>query len=131
MNGSYHGIATAHSDGRLPAVGAGARSLFGWLSNLVLGCWHRHKSFPFTPVRRDAPPGAPRSRTYMVCLDCGATFDYDWNQMRMGPPTPPRPARGRAGSSPRIAAIALEPAGPPAPEHRYQGTRDRVHSLTA
>jgi hypothetical protein len=127
MNASYRGIATAHPDGGLPALAdARARLLFGWLFNLMLGCWHRHKSFPFTPVRRNAPPGAPRNRTYTVCLDCGATFDYDWNEMRMGPPKPPRPVRVRAGASPRIAAIALESA-----EHRYQSARGRVRSLSA
>lgn len=50
----------------------------------LLGCWHRHLSFPLT-VRRGTPrPVAARQTgTYVVCLDCGKEFAYDWQQMRI------------------------------------------------
>jgi hypothetical protein len=110
MNGAYRGVATAHSDpgrpairalrrlGWLPALaGAGVWRALRWLFNLTLGCAHRRKSFPFTPVRKNVAPGAARSRTYVVCLDCGRTFDYDWGEMRMAPSVT---ARGPAGVRP-------------------------------
>ena len=54
------------------------------LIDLVFGCWHRHLSFPIS-----AKPGQRRSEaaratgTYVVCLDCGKEFSYDWEQMRV------------------------------------------------
>jgi hypothetical protein len=27
-----------------------------------------------------------RSATYIVCLDCGKEFDYNWKEMRIGDP---------------------------------------------
>ena len=47
------------------------------------GCSHKHYSFPIT-----AKPGQRRSQaaavtgTYVVCLDCGKEFPYDWKEMR-------------------------------------------------
>jgi hypothetical protein len=47
------------------------------------GCSHKHYSFPIT-----ARPGQRRSEaasvtgTYVVCLDCGKEFAYDWQEMR-------------------------------------------------
>jgi predicted protein tyrosine phosphatase len=38
-------------------------------------CHHHRKSFPIT--RRGQGKGA-----YVVCLDCGKEFDYDWAHMR-------------------------------------------------
>jgi hypothetical protein len=51
--------------------------------NTVLGCGHRRTTFPLTPVRGGA-------RTYIVCLDCGREFAYDWANMRVGQPVAPR-----------------------------------------
>ena len=28
--------------------------------------------------------GAPSGQPYVVCLDCGGQFAYDWKEMRMG-----------------------------------------------
>ena len=50
----------------------------------LFGCWHSHLSFPITAksgVRRNAasfPTG-----TYVVCLDCGKEFPYDWREMKI------------------------------------------------
>lgn len=50
------------------------------LRDLLFGCWHRNYSFPIT---REALRGVWRSKqTYVVCLDCGAEFAYDWTTMR-------------------------------------------------
>ena len=44
----------------------------------VFGCRHR-LSLPIT-----AFAGKPRRRrTYVVCLECGSEFDYDWQQMKV------------------------------------------------
>lgn len=54
------------------------------LLDAVFGCHHSQYSFPIT-VRR----GARRNRaaaltgTYVVCLDCGREFPYDWQEMRV------------------------------------------------
>jgi len=50
----------------------------------LFGCWHNNYSFPIT-VR----PGSRRNKaasltgTYVVCLDCGKEFAYDWNEMKV------------------------------------------------
>jgi len=48
------------------------------------GCWHNHYSFPIT-VRRGARRNAAASLTgtYVVCLDCGKEFPYDWQEMKV------------------------------------------------
>ena len=54
------------------------------LFDAFFGCWHSHYSFPIT-IR----PGARRSQaasltgTYVVCLDCGKEFAYDWKTMKL------------------------------------------------
>jgi RNase P subunit RPR2 len=50
---------------------------------MLFGCWHRHCSFPLTvrgQLRRRA--AASVTGTYVVCLDCGQEFPYDWNRMK-------------------------------------------------
>ena len=53
------------------------------LSNLLFNCRHRHTSFPQRPASRR---GAPPEEMYVVCLDCGKRFQYDWERMRIGTP---------------------------------------------
>lgn len=55
----------------------------------VFGCAHRRTTFPLTPVRRTQAIWAPavgRTDTYVVCLDCGREFAYNWKEMRVGQP---------------------------------------------
>lgn len=58
--------------------------MIGRFFDAIFGCHHSHYSFPIT-VRA----GAHRSRaatatgTYVVCLDCGKEFGYDWKEMRV------------------------------------------------
>ena len=54
------------------------------LYDLVFGCSHKHFSFPITArgkLRRSE--AASVTGTYMVCLDCGREFPYDWKEMKM------------------------------------------------
>jgi hypothetical protein len=50
----------------------------------VFGCRHSRYSFPITiraNAHRTASPA--RAGTYVVCLDCGREFAYDWQAMRV------------------------------------------------
>jgi hypothetical protein len=51
----------------------------------LFGCAHRHRTFPMTARKpRPAPlEGEPYTGTYVVCLDCGKEFPYDWQQMKL------------------------------------------------
>lgn len=56
---------------------SGIHRFLARLAALVSGCYgcsHRRKGFPITL-------GA---ETYVVCLDCGGRFAYDWSRMRAG-----------------------------------------------
>ncbi len=55
--------------------------------HLLFFCAHRKTTFPLT-IRRDTPvqtlvPG-PRG-TYVVCLECGKQFPYNWETLRIEP----------------------------------------------
>jgi hypothetical protein len=47
----------------------------------LFGCAHRHCTFPRTARQ----PGSD-STTYVVCLDCGKEFPYDWQEMKIVTP---------------------------------------------
>jgi hypothetical protein len=66
--------------------------MFRSMFNLLTGCSHQRTTFPLTPTRRNATPGATRSGTYVVCLDCGREFAYNWKEMRLGQPVAPAAA---------------------------------------
>jgi ribosomal protein L32 len=52
--------------------------------DMLFGCWHRHLSFPFSVKRgQRRSAAASQTGTYVVCLDCGKQFPYDWNQMHI------------------------------------------------
>ncbi len=60
------------------------------LYDLLFGCAHKRCSFPMTvrgKLRRNSA-AASVTGTYVVCLDCGKEFPYDWNEMRLVSPTP-------------------------------------------
>jgi hypothetical protein len=50
----------------------------------LFGCWHNRCSFPIS-VRHGArrAGAASLTGTYVVCLDCGKEFPYDWQEMRV------------------------------------------------
>ena len=51
------------------------------IMNLLFRCRHHRLSRPLSPATK---AGDPRSRSYVVCLDCGKHFDYDTTLMRLG-----------------------------------------------
>ena len=53
------------------------------LVNMLFGCWHRKYSFPFTARGSRRSAAAQVTGTYVVCLDCGKEFPYDWKQMKV------------------------------------------------
>ncbi|HXY03007.1 MAG TPA: hypothetical protein VEI49_05475 [Terriglobales bacterium] len=58
--------------------------MLGELLDSVFGCWHRHYSFPMTARRGVRRSGAASlTGTYVVCLDCGKEFPYDWRDMKV------------------------------------------------
>jgi hypothetical protein len=73
------------------------------LFDLIFGCSHKHRSFPFTVRgKRRRTPAASVTGTYVVCLECGHEFPYDWNQMKL---VSTKRQRGRAASAPVVAAL--------------------------
>jgi len=57
------------------------------ISNFIdslFGCSHKRITFPITirPSQKRAKSGAPTG-TYVVCLDCGGEFAYDWKEMKV------------------------------------------------
>jgi predicted transcriptional regulator len=62
------------------------------LLNALFGCWHRNYSFPRTVRQGARSAAASVTGTYVVCLDCGKEFPYDWKSMKVVPI--PREASG-------------------------------------
>jgi hypothetical protein len=58
------------------------------LMNALMGCSHRRTTFPITPARKAGfvASAGQRHSTYVVCLDCGKEFGYNWAEMRIGEP---------------------------------------------
>jgi len=59
---------------------------------LPVGCRHRHMSLPFSAARSGGKTSSTTewenvsqedSGIYVVCLDCGRHFAYDWSRMRV------------------------------------------------
>jgi hypothetical protein len=76
--------------------------MFADVFDMLFGCWHRNYTFPIT-AKKDA---STRSHvphitgTYVVCLDCGREFPYDWERMKVlsagSEPAQPAPLAARA-----------------------------------
>ena len=63
--------------------------MFQSVLGALFSCSNRRTTFPLTPGRRGATL-AGGARTYVVCLECGKEFAYDWAAMRVGEPVTPR-----------------------------------------
>jgi hypothetical protein len=67
-------------------VGSDLRSVeeFVKIFDTLFGCWHKRISFPQThKTGQRRSEAAARTGTYVVCLDCGREFAYDWERMRV------------------------------------------------
>jgi hypothetical protein len=55
----------------------------------MFGCRHSRYSFPMT-IRAGSlrATTATRTGTYVVCLDCGREFGYNWQDMKVVAPRP-------------------------------------------
>jgi|tagenome__1003787_1003787.scaffolds.fasta_scaffold19526149_1 hypothetical protein len=54
------------------------------LMDMLFGCWHTNYSFPITTKSGSARHyGAQATGTYVVCLECGKEFAYDWKTMKV------------------------------------------------
>jgi hypothetical protein len=62
--------------------------MFRFVTSLF-GCAHHHCTFPITAKKQGTAPSGekPHATTYIVCLDCGKEFPYDWQQMKVVAPT--------------------------------------------
>lgn len=58
--------------------------MFGSLMDLLFGCTHARYTFPMTAKSgQRRPEVASVTGTWIVCLDCGKEFAYDWKQMKV------------------------------------------------
>ncbi len=59
--------------------------MFGDMFDMLFGCWHKRYSFPITAKKGSVPQNeaARVTGTYVVCLDCGKEFPYDWSNMKV------------------------------------------------
>ena len=55
------------------------------LVDMLFGCWHKNMSFPITTKarQRNRSKAASVTGTYVVCLECGREFPYDWQSMKV------------------------------------------------
>jgi hypothetical protein len=54
------------------------------LLDVLFGCTHKRYTFPITTRgRQRRSAAAALTGTYVVCLDCGKEFPYDWRQMKV------------------------------------------------
>jgi len=55
---------------------------FAKLTEWLFGCPHRRKTLPRTSSAAAEGGQTRQTETYMVCLQCGRRFPYDWAAMR-------------------------------------------------
>lgn len=49
----------------------------------IFGCWHKRMTFPISNRKGERRSASTQRGTYVVCLDCGKEFAYDWQKMRV------------------------------------------------
>jgi hypothetical protein len=58
--------------------------MFENMLDYLFGCSHKNYSFPITAKSaKRHTPAASVTGTYVVCLDCGKEFPYDWREMKV------------------------------------------------
>ncbi len=75
------------------------------LFDVLFGCAHKNYSFPITVKSRRRGAAAPTG-TYVVCLDCGKEFPYDWAEMRLMSAAQLTPSRVTEPDSPAASEAA-------------------------
>ena len=90
-----HRYEAGTSAGRGCGTRGGKPKVFGafrvnTLLSLLFPCSHSRTTFPMS--RRKHHP----TSTYVVCLDCGKEFGYDWTEMKMGREIKTEPASANA-----------------------------------
>ena len=63
--------------------GEKGEAMFTKMIDAVFGCRHSRYSFPITMRANSRRATAVRAGTYVVCLDCGREFSYDWQEMKV------------------------------------------------
>jgi len=53
------------------------------LLDALFGCSHKNHTFPMTANPGRHISSAAITGPYVVCLDCGKEFAYDWRQMKV------------------------------------------------
>jgi hypothetical protein len=53
------------------------------LLDVLFGCTHKRYTFPLSAKGPRRSEAAALTGTYVVCLDCGKEFAYDWRQMKV------------------------------------------------
>ena len=56
--------------------------LAGFL-DVLFGCTHKRYSFPITCKLGQRNKASIATGMYVVCLDCGKEFAYDWDHMKV------------------------------------------------
>jgi hypothetical protein len=51
--------------------------------NALFRCLHKRTTFPMTTRREQNRSQAEQNGMYVVCLDCGTEFAYNWKEMRI------------------------------------------------
>ena len=78
--------------------------MFTNLVDALFGCWHKNYSFPITTRRgQRRSAAATLTGTYVVCLDCGKEFPYDWSEMKVVDPSHPAKALEPVESYTKVA----------------------------
>jgi hypothetical protein len=81
------------------------------LLDMLFGCWHKNMSFPITKrAGQRRTPAASMTGTYVVCLDCGKEFAYDWKEMRVLDARPSRRSKALAAKAAESYASKSEAA---------------------
>jgi hypothetical protein len=62
---------------------SGKVTVFEKIVDAIFGCHHSNISFPMTIRDASRRPAGAQMGMYVVCLDCGREFSYDWQQMRI------------------------------------------------
>lgn len=73
---------------------------------MLFGCWHKSLSFPISSKRgTNRTAAASLTGTYVVCLDCGREFPYDWHEMKV---IEHEPAHAEALSHETVGSLAAK-----------------------